>query len=86
MKEDLKAIAFLFSAIALIMLATLLFSGAAQWLSGVAWRLGLVSVAAQWTIYIMSLCLCIGFVLTVAGRVVMGGWWFSDYPLPRDER
>ena len=86
MKADLQAIAFMFSAIALIMLATLLFSGAAQWLSGVAWRLGLVSVAAQWTIYIMGLCLCIGFVLTVAGRVVMGGWWFSDYSLPRDER
>jgi hypothetical protein len=66
------------------MLTTLLFSAAAQWLSGVAYRLGLVSVASQWTIYIMGLCLCLGTVLTVAGRLVMGGWWFHDYPLPRD--
>ena len=76
MRDDLEAIGFLFSAIALIMLATLLFSAAAQWLSGVAYRLGLVSVAAQWTIYAMGLLLCIGFVLTVAGRVVEGRWWF----------
>ena len=76
MRDDLEAIGFLFSAIALIMLATLLFSAAAQWLSGVAYRLGLVSNAAQWTIYAMGLLLCIGFVLTVAGRVVEGRWWF----------
>ena len=86
MKDDIEAIAFLFSAIALIVLTTVLFSAAAQWLAGVAYRLGLASVAAQWTIYIMGLCLCLGFVLTVAGRVVMGEWWFHDYPLPRDER
>ena len=76
MRDDLQAIAALFSAIALIVLTTVLFSGAAQWLMGVAWRLGLVSNAAQWTIYIMGLCLCIGFVLTVAGRVVDGRWWW----------
>jgi hypothetical protein len=75
-RDDLEAIGFLFSAIALIMLATLLFSAAAQWLSGVAYRLGLVSNAAQWTIYALGLLLCIGFVLTVAGRVVGGCWWF----------
>jgi hypothetical protein len=75
-KDDIQAIAFLSSTIALIVLTTLLFSGAAQWLSGVAWRLGLVSNAAQWTIYVVGLCLCIGFVLTVAGRVVDGRWWF----------
>ena len=86
MKEDLQAIAFMFCSITLIALNTLLFCAAAQWLAGVAYRLGLVSVAAQWTIYIMSLCVCLGFVLTVAGRVVMGGWWFRDHPLPRDER
>jgi hypothetical protein len=84
MKNDIEAIAALFCSIALIMLTTLLFSAAAQWLSGVAYRLGLVSVASQWTIYIMGLCLCLGTVLTVAGRLVMGGWWFHDYPLPRD--
>ena len=92
MKDDLQAIAFLFysiaflfCSIALIMLTTLLFSAATQWLSGVAYRLGLVSNAAQWTIYIMGLCLCLGTVLTVAGRLVMGGWWFHDYPLPSDD-
>ena len=77
MRDDLQAIAALFSAIALIVLTTVLFSGAAQWLMGVAWRLGLVSNAAQWTIYIMGLCLCVGFVLTVAGRVVEGRWWWK---------
>ena len=77
MRDDLQAIAALFSAIALIVLTTVLFSGAAQWLSGVAWRLGLISNAAQWTIYIMGLCLCVGFVLTVAGRVVDGRWWWK---------
>jgi len=86
MKNDIEAIAALICSIALIMLSTLLFSAAAEWLSDVAYRLGLISVASQWTIYIMSLCLCLGTVLTVAGRVVMGGWWFHDYPLPRDER
>lgn len=76
MKADLQAIAFLFSAVALIVLTTVLFSSAAQWLSGVAWRLGLVSNAAQWTIYVMGLLLCIATMLTVAGRVVDGRWWF----------
>ena len=84
MKNDLEALAFMLSSIALIMLTTLLFSAAAQWMAGVAYRLGLVSVAAQWTIYAMGLFICIGTVLTVAGRLVMGGWWFHDYPLPRD--
>jgi hypothetical protein len=76
MKDDLQAIAFLFCSIALIVLTTLLFSAAAQWLAGVAYRVGLVSVAAQWTIYVMGLCLCLGTVLTVAGRAVDGRWWF----------
>ena len=76
MKNDLEALAFMLSSIALIMLTTLLFSAVAQWLAGVAYRLGLVSVAAQWTIYAMGLCICVGFVLTVAGRLVMGDWWF----------
>ena len=76
MKHDLEAVAALFCSIALIMLTTLLFSAVAQWLAGVAWRLGLVSVAAQWTIYAMGLCICLGTVLTVAGRLVTGDWWF----------
>ena len=84
--KDLEALAALCCSIALIMLTTLLFSAVAQWLAGVAYRLGLVSVAAQWTIYAMGLFICLGTVLTVAGRVVMGGWWFHDYPIPRDGR
>ena len=86
MKDDLEAIVALCCSIALIMLTTLLFSAAAQWLAGVAYRLGLVSVAAQWTIYAMGLFICLGTVLTVAGRLVVGNWWFHDYPLPRNER
>lgn len=77
MRDDLQAIAALFSAIALIVLNTVLFSGAAQWLSGVAWRLGLVSNAAQWTIYVMGLLLCLGTFLSIAGRVVDGRWWWK---------
>ena len=76
MKDDLQAIAFLFCSIALIVLTTLLFSAAAQGLAGVAWRLGLVSTAAQWTIYAMGLFICLGTVLTVVGRLVTGQWWF----------
>ena len=76
MKDDIEAIAAVCCSIALIVLTTLLFCAAAQWLSGVAYRLGLVSNAAQWTIYALRLLLCIGFVLTVAGRVVEGSWWF----------
>ena len=71
MKADLHAVAFLFSAVALIVLTTVLFSSAAQWLSGVAYRLGPVSNAAQWTIYAMGL--------------LLGGWWFHDYPFPSDD-
>ena len=76
MKDDLQAIAAMFCAIALIVLNTLLFCAAAQWVAGVAYRAGLVGNAAQWTIFFMSLCLCLGFVLTVAGRVVEGRWWW----------
>ena len=75
--KDLEAVAAMLCSIALIVLTTLLFSAAAQWLAGVAYRLGLVSVAAQWTLYMMGLCLCIGTVLTVAGRLVTGQWWFK---------
>ena len=86
MKYELESIGLILLTIAAIVFNTLMFSGAAQWLMGVAWRLGLVSNAAQWTIYIMGLCLCIGFVLTVAGRLVTGEWWFRDYPPPGGER
>ena len=86
MKHDLQSIGALCFAIFLIMVTTLIFVATAQWMAGVAWRLGLVSDAAQWTIYAAGLLMCIGVVLTIANRLVMGGWWFSDYPLPRNER
>ena len=76
MKHDLQSIAALCLAIFLIMVTTLIFVGISQWLAGVAWRMGLVSDAAQWTIYAMGLCMCIGTVVTVAGRIVDGEWWF----------
>jgi hypothetical protein len=74
--KDLEAIAALCCAVTLIIAATLLFSAISQWLANVAYRAGLVSTAAQWTIYMMGLALCIGVVLTVAGRAVDGKWWF----------
>ena len=77
MKHDLQSIAALCLAIFLIMVTTLVFVAVSQWLAGVAWRLGLVSDAAQWTIYAMGLCMCIGTVITVAGRIVDGEWWFD---------
>ena len=77
MKYDLESIGLILLTIVAIVFTTLMFSGAAQWLAGVAWRLGLVSVAAQWTIYMMGLVLCIGVVLTFAGRIVDGTWWFK---------
>jgi hypothetical protein len=76
MKHDLQSIGALCFAIFLIMVTTLVFVAVAQWLAGVAWRMGLVSNAAQWTIYAMGLCMCIGTVVTVAGRVADGEWWF----------
>jgi hypothetical protein len=86
MKQDLQSIGVMCFAIFLIMVTTLVFVAISQWLAGVAWRMGLTSDAAQWTIYLVGLCMCIGTVLTIAGRLAMGGWWFSDYPLPRNER
>jgi hypothetical protein len=76
MKNDIESIGLILLAIAAITTTTLMFVAVAQWLSGVAYRLGLVSVAAQWTIFLMVLCLCVGVVLTVAGRLVDGRWWF----------
>tara|TARA_R110000868_G_scaffold187780_3_gene430347 strand:- start:1418 stop:1651 length:234 start_codon:yes stop_codon:yes gene_type:complete len=77
MKHDLQSIAALCLAIFLIMVTTLVFVAVSQWLAGVAWRLGLVSDAAQWTIYAAGLLMCIGTVVTVAGRIVDGEWWFT---------
>jgi hypothetical protein len=76
MKKDLQSIGALCFAIFLIMVTTLIFVAISQWLAGVAWRMGLVSNAAQWTIYAVGLFMCIGTVTTVAGRIVDGKWWF----------
>ena len=76
MKQDLQSIAAMCLAIFLIMVTTLVFVAVSQWLAGVAWRMGLTSDAAQWTIYAMGLCMCIATVITVAGRIVDGEWWF----------
>ena len=77
MKHDLQSIAALCFAVFLIMVTTLIFVAVSQWLAGVAWRLGLTSDAAQLTIYAAGLCMCIGTVVTVAGRIVDGEWWFK---------
>jgi len=76
MKQDLQSIGVMLFAIFLIMVTTLVFVAISQWLAGVAWRMGLTSNAAQWTIYVTGLFMCIGTVVTVAGRVVDGEWWF----------
>ena len=76
MKQDLQSIAALCLAIFLIIVTPLIFVAISQWLAGVAWRMGLTSDAAQWTIYAMGLCMCIGTVITVAGRIIDGEWWF----------
>ena len=75
--KDLEALAALFCAVTLIVAVTMMFAAFSQWLANVAYRAGLVSTAAQWTIYVMGLVLCIGVVLTVAGRIVDGTWWFK---------
>ena len=77
MKQDLQSIGALCFAVFLIMVTTLIFVGVAQWLAGVAWRVGLTSDAAQTTIFVMVFCMCIGTVVTVAGRIVDGQWWFK---------
>jgi len=77
MKHDLQSIGALCFAIFLIMVTTLVFVGVSQWLAGVAYRIGLVSNEAQWTIYAAGLLMCIGTVVTVAGRIVDGEWWFT---------
>jgi len=76
MKRDFEAVALILMSVAAIVTITLLFVAAAQWLAGVAYRMGLVSNAAQWTIYAVGLCLCIGVTLTLFGRIVDNKWWF----------
>ena len=77
MKKDLQSIGALCFAIFLIMVTTLVFVAVSQWLAGVAWRMGLTSDAAQTTIFVMGFFMCIGTVVTVAGRIVDGEWWFT---------
>lgn len=77
MKDDIQGIAMLVSVSAIIIIITLGFVAVAQYLSGVAWRLGLTSNAAQWTIYAMALLLCVGVTLSILGRIVEGKWWWK---------
>lgn len=77
MKDDLDAIAVLVSWIGFIIFMTLVFVGIAQWLSGMAYRMGLQSSEAQWTIYAMGLLLCIGVSLSILSRIVEGKWWWK---------
>jgi hypothetical protein len=77
-KDDFQAIAAMLTAIGIIVLITFVFVCASQWLMGVAYRIGLVSWAAQWTVYMLGLGLCIGAALTITGRLVNGAWWFSE--------
>lgn len=76
MKDDIQAVGALAGMISGIIIITLIFVGIAQWLSGVAYRLGLQSGEAQWTIYAMGLLLCIGVTLSILGRIVEGKWWW----------
>ena len=76
MKDDIQAVGAMFSWMGAIILVTLIFVGAAQYVSNVAYRIGLTSVAAQWTIYTMMLLLRIGVSSSIAGRILEGKWWW----------
>lgn len=77
MKDDIQAIAALVSTSAIIIIITLGFVAIAQYVSGIAYRLGLHSNASQWTIYAMALLLCVGVTLSILGRIVEGKWWWK---------
>lgn len=77
MKDDIQAIGLLAALISAVIFITLVFVGIAQWLSGMAYRMGLQSSEAQWTIYAMGLLLCIGVTLSILGRIVEGKWWWK---------
>lgn len=76
MKDDIQAVAALISTVAGIIFITLIFVTVAQYISNVAWRMGLTSGAAQWTIYVMGLLLCVGVTLSALGRILEGRWWW----------
>lgn len=75
--KDIQAIGALLLGVTLITINSLLFCAASQWVSGVAYRLGLTGAPAQWTIYVVSMFLCLGTMFTVVGRVAEGRWWFE---------
>lgn len=77
MKDDIQAIGLLAALVSAVIFITLVFVGIAQWLSGMAYRMGLQSSEAQWTIYAMGLLLCIGVTLSILGRIVEGKWWWK---------
>ena len=74
MKDDIAAVACLFLGSGIVVFVTLVFCGMAQWVAGVGYRLGLISSQAQWTIYAMALCLCIGLLLLVLSRITEDKW------------
>lgn len=76
MKEDLTALGLLLLGLAAIVCITLVFVIFASYLCAVAWRLGLVSLAAQTTLFMVSLCMAGGTTLTLGARLVEGRWWF----------
>jgi len=76
MKDDFEAIGALCTVIGGIIAATLIFVSIAQYISNVAWRAGLTSNAAQWTIYVMIFLLCVGVTISILGRVFDGRWWW----------
>jgi hypothetical protein len=77
MKRDLQDFAALIFCVVLIIFLTLLFAAVSQYVAGVAWRAGLVSAPAQWTIYCVSFLACIGVILSLLGRVLDGRWWWK---------
>ena len=78
MKDDIQAIGLLAALVGAAIFITLVFVGLSQWLAGVAWRIGLTSGPAQFTIYAMGLLLCIGVSLSILGRLIEGKWWFKS--------
>ena len=77
MKDDIQAVGALLSVMGAIILVTLVFVGICQYISNVAYRIGMTSNAAQWTVYVMALLLCIGCTLSILGRLLEGKWWWK---------
>ena len=77
MKRDLQDFAGLLAGLVSIVIVTIMFGAVSQYVAGVAWRAGLVSVPAQWTIYAVSFLACVCVVFSLVGRVADGRWWWK---------